>query len=396
MRLRQLRNLFVRPPEVTPARALSFPNEESRLRSLASSLDAIYRDTKAKVGAEDLAHVRRVSRCSRGCEIAGRGLLWFGPGPLSFIGGVSLLSLHKQLQTAEIGHTALHGAFNRIEGAEEFRSSSFSWRGVPIDESSWIAAHNGRHHGLTNVAGEDPDMEFGRTRLTDRTPRRAHHGSQLFSVLLSFPIFTLAMAAHSAGITALYFAENESAPGDSSMAAQRAAWTRLLRKVGPHYFKELCLFPLLAGPRFPRVLAGNILSEIARDVYTASTIYCGHVGADVKSFPSGTRPTSRGHRCQMQIEASNDFRVSWVVSVLCGGLDRQVEHHLFPSLPTNRLRDIAPEVRRVVEEHGVAYRDRTWAQTLRGAFDHIRRLSHPDDLPDPTDGPHAGHEQSGG
>lgn len=378
MRRRQLRNLFIRPSEPTPAAALSFPDDETRLRSLARSLDEIYREAKAKVGAADLAHIRRVDRCSRGCEVVGRGLLWFGPGPVSFLGGVALLWIHKQLQTAEIGHTTLHGAFNRIEGADEFRSASFAWRGVPIDESSWIAAHNGRHHGLTNVVGEDPDMEFGRARLTDRTPHRAQHRSQLASVLVSFPIFTLAMAAHSTGITALYFAENASASKDTSSAVRREAWTRLLRKVGPHYLKELVVFPLLAGPRFLRVLAGNILSEVVRDVYTASTIYCGHVGPEVESFPAGTRPTSKGERYEMQIAASNDFRVPWVVSVLCGGLDRQVEHHLFPSLPTNRLRDIASDVRRVAEEHGVPYRDRTWGETLRAAFNHVRHLSHPD------------------
>jgi len=380
MRLRQLRNLFIRPSEPTPAAALSFPDDETRLRSLARSLDEIHRKEKAKVGAADLAHIRRVARCSSACEVVGRGLLWFGPGPVSFLGGVSLLWIHKQLQMAEIGHTILHGAFNRIEGADEFRSASFAWRGIPIDESSWIAAHNGRHHGLTNVVGEDPDMEFGRARLTNRTPHRAQHRSQLASVLVSFPIFTLAMAAHSTGITALYFADNASASEDTSSSARREAWTRLLRKVGPHYFKELVLFPLLAGPRVLRVLAGNVLSEVMRDVYTASTVYCGHVGADVESFPAGTRPTSKGERYEMQIAAANDFRVSWVVSVLCGGLDRQVEHHLFPSLPTNRLRDIASDVRRVAEEHGVPYRDRTWGETLRAAFDHVLHLSHPDDV----------------
>ncbi len=384
MRLRQLRNLFTRPPEPTPVAPLAFLSDEARLRSLASSLDEIHRDVKAKVGSADLAHIRSVQRCSRGCEIAGRGLLWFGPGPVSFLGGVSLLWLHKQLQMTEIGHTTLHGAFNRIEGADDFRSASFAWRGVPIDEASWIAAHNGRHHGLTNVVGEDPDMEFGRARLTDRTPHRAHHQWQLASVLVSFPFFTLAMAAHSAGITALYFAENESASEDTSAAARREAWTRLLRKIGPHYLKELGLFPLLAGPRFLRVLAGNVLSEIARDVYTASTIYCGHVGDEVESFPAGTRPTCKGQRYEMQIRASTDFRVSWIGSVLCGALDRQIEHHLFPSLPTNRLREIAPAVRRVAEEHGVPYRDSTWAKTLRGAFDHVRRLSRPDDAPVPA------------
>jgi fatty acid desaturase len=47
----------------------------------------------------------------------------------------------------------------------------------------------------------------------------------------------------------------------------------------------------------------------------------------------------------MQVEASSNFEVSLPVSILCGALDKQIEHHLFPTLPPQRLRQIAPEVR---------------------------------------------------
>ncbi|WXB19332.1 fatty acid desaturase [Pendulispora albinea] len=77
----------------------------------------------------------------------------------------------------------------------------------------------------------------------------------------------------------------------------------------------------------------------------------------------------------MQIEASNDFEVSVPLSILCGGLDKQIEHHLFPTLPPPRLREIAPEVRAICERHGVRYKTDTWGNTLRGAFAHIGRLS---------------------
>ena len=49
----------------------------------------------------------------------------------------------------------------------------------------------------------------------------------------------------------------------------------------------------------------------------------------------------------MQVEAANDFEVSLPISILCGGLDRQIEHHLFPTLAPPRLREIAPRVRAI-------------------------------------------------
>ncbi len=114
-----------------------------------------------------------------------------------------------------------------------------------------------------------------------------------------------------------------------------------------------------------------------RDVYSAVTIFCGHVGEETASYPEGTTPKSRGHWYAMQVEASNDFEVSFPVSVLCGALDRQIEHHLFPRFPTQRLRQVAPEVKRICEEHGVAYRSASWPRTLKSALRKIRRLGRP-------------------
>jgi linoleoyl-CoA desaturase len=63
------------------------------------------------------------------------------------------------------------------------------------------------------------------------------------------------------------------------------------------------------------------------------------------------------------------------VSVLCGGLDKQIEHHLFPTLAPQRLREIAPEVREICERYGVAYKSASWGRTLRKALAHIRDLA---------------------
>jgi linoleoyl-CoA desaturase len=122
---------------------------------------------------------------------------------------------------------------------------------------------------------------------------------------------------------------------------------------------------------------GNLLAATIRDLYTAATIYCGHVGEDVASYPRGTRAGGRGAWYKMQIEAANNFEVSRPISILCGALDHQIEHHLFPRFPTNRLREIAPEVRRACVEHGVEYRTGSWGATLAGVVKHLARLSFP-------------------
>jgi len=363
-----------------------WPSEAERLRSFAAAIDAIHHDAKARVGPEDLRYIRRVDRVSRVAELVGRTLIAVSPGPILFTTGVLSLWVYKQLQATEIGHTALHGAFNRIEGAGKFHSRAHRWQ-VPIDEASWLRGHNGRHHGLTNVAGHDADIHFGPIRLTPETPHRFVHYFQVpFTFLVLFPNFTAGMNLHFTGVADVWLGDDEQLDfiPDRSPASIKDAYKRAFRKFVPYYAKEYLMWPAIAAAAFgwwlgPLVvvksLAGNWVSERLRDIYSGLTIFCGHVGEETASFPEGTLPASKGERYAMQVEATNNYQVPWLVSLFCGALDKQIEHHLFPSLPTNRLREVAPEVRVVCAAHGVKYRQQSWPRMLWGSFKEIGRLS---------------------
>jgi fatty acid desaturase len=366
----------------------TWPSEAARLQSFAQAIDAIHRKTKAQLGEHDLRYIRRVDRISRVAELAGRTMVAVSPGPILFSVGVLSLWVYKQLQATEIGHAALHGAYNRIAGAGKFSSGEHTWQ-VPIDEPSWLRGHNGRHHGLTNVAGHDADIHFGPVRLTEDTPHRFTHYFQVpFTMFVLIPHFTPLMNLHFTGVTDVWNGngrhdELDFLP-DRSRASVRDAYKRALRKFGRYYGKEYLLWPLLAtlvfgwwlGPLvFAKSLLGNWLSERLRDIYSGLTIICGHVGEQTAAYPEGTLPRSKGERYAMQVEATNNFAVPWLVSVFCGALDKQIEHHLFPSLPTNRLREIAPEVQAACLAHGVDYRQESWPRTLRLTFRQLGRLS---------------------
>lgn len=351
---------------------------EPDYRAFGEEIDEVKRRALARIGPEDVAYVKRLNRFSRVMEVIGRVLIHISPEPVTFTLGVGALWIHKQLQATEIGHTALHGAYDRLEGAEGFRSRTFRWD-TPIDEESWREGHNVKHHGNTNVAGKDPDIHFGPARLTAQTPASPRQRFQrAFMVGILAPNFAFLMNTHFTGLTDVFFdnglEQKLDVLPDRSRASKVLAWKRSLRKWAPYYLKNYVFFPLLAGPFFWKVLLGNWLAETMRDVYSAATIYCGHVGEDVASYPVGTKARGRGHWYAMQIAATNNYEVSRPISVLCGGLDRQIEHHLFPTLPPERLREVAPEVRAICERHGIPYKTDTWGRTLKKALDHVGRL----------------------
>jgi len=159
-----------------------------------------------------------------------------------------------------------------------------------------------------------------------------------------------------------------------SLSSLLQAHREVLRKYVPYYAYNFLLFPALAGPMAGKVLLGNIAAEVMRDLYSAATIYCGHIGSDVKSFPAGTKAHGRGEFYAMQVEGSQNFEVPLPISILCGALDRQIEHHLFPRFPTNRLREVAPRIRKACEEHGVHYKTGSWGAVMKSTFKHLRDL----------------------
>src|SRR5437660_3421667 len=116
----------------TPSVAISEPE---RLRRFGEAIDDIRRRVESRVGESDLRDVRRLDWFSRGMEALGRVLLHVSLEPVTFVAGVLALWIHKQLQATEIGHTALHGAYDGLPGARGFESERYSWD-IPIDEES--------------------------------------------------------------------------------------------------------------------------------------------------------------------------------------------------------------------------------------------------------------------
>ena len=185
---------------IDPIDPRHLPDAE-RYRRFGEEIDALKERTVARVGQEDVAYVRRMNRFSRAMEVVGRVLIHFSLEPISFLAGVGALWIHKQLQATEIGHTALHGAYDQLPGAERFSSKAFRWD-MPIDEESWRYGHNVRHHGNTNIAGRDPGhpLRPGPPHRADALAPAPRDAAALHARVL-FPNFTFFMICTSPAST---------------------------------------------------------------------------------------------------------------------------------------------------------------------------------------------------
>jgi fatty acid desaturase len=185
-----------------------------------ADIDAMRKRAYASVGSHDLRRMRRIEAFSLVCEIVGRLLLHFSATSWVWLAGTLALWLRKQLQV-EIGHTVLHGCFDKIDATGRYHSARFRWD-APIEESSWRQGHNLDHHGHTNIVGMDPDVRFGKVRLTDALPYQRDHRFGLFNDLIIWPWFFLSITLHYTGLSST----SVKRIGRRSSAATRSLYAR--------------------------------------------------------------------------------------------------------------------------------------------------------------------------
>jgi fatty acid desaturase len=137
-----------------------------------------------------------------------------------------------------------------------------------------------------------------------------------------------------------------------------------MKKIRRQLVKDYVAFPLLALPLVPfvgwwaplAVMGGNLVANVMRNIWTFLVIFCGHFPADVQSFAEeDARGESRGQWYVRQLLGSANISGSRLFHVMTGNLSHQVEHHLFPDIPSRRYPHIAPEVRALIEKRGLQY-----------------------------------------
>jgi fatty acid desaturase len=318
-----------------------------QLESFGWELDAIRSGVVADLGERDTDYINRIIRAQRGLEVAGRGLLFLGFLPPAWIGGTVALSLSKILDNMEIGHNVMHGQYDWT-GDERLNGKTFEWdNACPGDQ--WRHSHNYMHHTYTNILGKDRDIGYGILRMSEEEPWRPYYlGNPLYASLLAI-FFQYGVALHDVETERI-------ATGDSSLEEKRDTLAEVWRKVRSQTLKDYVLFPLLSGPSFPLVLAGNATANLARNLWAFTIIFCGH-------FPDGTQEfteeesanETRGEWYYRQMRGSANLTGGKLFHILAGNLSFQIEHHLFPDLPAHRYAEIALDVSEISERYGIPY-----------------------------------------
>ncbi len=344
---------------LTPEETVAFGRE----------LDAIRDEVVAELGERDVAHIRSVIRLQRRTEAGGRLLLHVGLDPITFAAGVAALSVSKILENMEIGHNVMHGQYDWTRDPE-LASHEYDWDIVCAGDD-WRHCHNYEHHTFTNVLGRDRDIGYAFLRVTPEQEWNPSHLAQPLTAALLALVFQWGVATHDLRIF-------ETISGEQSLGELYERSRKFRAKAATQVLKEYAFYPAIALWNAPRVLAGNIAANVARNVWTFAVIFCGH-------FPEGVRvyteeeaaDESRGAWYVRQLNGSANIEGSRAFHVMTGHLSHQIEHHLFPDIPASRYPEIAPRVREICERYGQAYHTGSFGKQLGSVAKRLLRHALP-------------------
>jgi linoleoyl-CoA desaturase len=342
------------------------------IADLGAELDAIRADVVGSRGERDAAYIRKVIDAQRKLELSSRAILLFSLFPPAWLAGTVGLSISKIIENMEIGHNVMHGQWDWMRDPK-IHSTSWEWDNAsPAD--MWKHSHNQVHHNYTNVIGKDNDLGYGIMRVDEDQRWKPLYLVQPLSNAINACFFQYGIAAYDLEI-------GKFLKGRVDKADFRARGKKVLAKIGRHATRDYVLHPLLSGPSALTTLTANLTANLVRNLWTHSVIMCGHFPEGVQTFAkTSIEGETRGEWYLRQMLGSANISGGPALHFMTGNLSFQIEHHLFPDLPSNRYQEIAPKVEALFKRYGLTYTSGSLPKQVGSAWKKIIQLSLPNDF----------------
>ncbi|MEJ2871838.1 acyl-CoA desaturase [Actinomycetospora sp. OC33-EN08] len=343
---------------------------EADVEALGREFDQIRSDIEESRGDDDAAYIRRLITIQRRLNVAARVMMFGSHRRELWWAGALTLGVAKILENMEIGHNVMHGEWDWMNDPE-IHSSTWEWDNVcPADQ--WKHSHNYLHHTYTNVIGKDKDVGYEILRVRSDQPWHPYYLTQPVVNTLLMTFFEYGVSLHDLDIDGLVKLRLED-PEEF-----KKKFLDILRKQARQVGKDYVLFPALTGPNAVHTASANFTANIIRNVWSYAIIFCGHFpdGAEVFTEEELENET-QGEWYLRQLLGSANFTGSRLMHVMSGSLGYQIEHHLYPDLPSNRYPEIAERVRALCDKYDLPYTTGSFPRQFWQATRSIWRLSLP-------------------
>lgn len=297
------------------------------------------------------------------------GLIMSGSfGPWAMLGFCVVMGIGTAGCGFSIAHDALHGAYTKNRAANAVLDLSFDVLGG--SGYFWKITHNVIHHTYTNIHGIDEDLEVSPfIRLSPNSEHRPIHRMQHFFAFAAYSVSTLywvlvkdykiLMLKHLGPYKGIEHPRRE---------IVKLFAMKLL------YYGYVIVLPLLVlDVAWWQFVIGFVVMHLTAGLILGVVFQLAHVVEGPEHFAVGEQDEMEDAWLVHEMKTTANFgRSNKLLCWYVGGLNFQIEHHLFPRICSIHYPAISPIVEAVAKEHGVPYHHHP---TLRAAIaSHYRML----------------------
>lgn len=291
-------------------------------------------------------------------------------GPI-MLGLAILLGVFGAFVGFNICHDAIHKAFSKNQTVNKSFSILFSLIGASA--YVWSICHNIVHHTYTNISGHDEDIDVapGLIRFCENEPVNK---LQRYQHIYAFGLYSLAMLSW-------VFRKDYKKFFQTKIGSQVANHPRI-EYFNLFFFKFLYYFLFIVLPLIVlnvtwwQFVIGFLAMQFAQGLVLGLVFQLAHV-VEGTSFP---HPNNEGNIEEAwaahQMMTTANFAVdSKIAAFFCGGLNRQVEHHLFPKICHIHYPAIGKIVKETALEFNLPYIESpTFGTALASHYRTLKRL----------------------
>ena len=310
--------------------------------------------------------------------------LYFGPFALILSGMFSLpvmwlLCIAMGVGMAGIGfsisHDALHGSYSSNSTVNYIIGLSFDLIGA--NGYIWKITHNVIHHTYTNIQGHDEDLEVAEfIRLSPHTEFKPIHRLQH---ILALPAYSFATIFWIFVKDYWYFFKSPLGPFENKKHEVKEWITLIIAKL-VYYGYAIVLPLMILDIAWWQFLIGFLTVHLTAGIILGIVFQLAHVVEETTHPMPDDNNVIDDHWVIHEMYTTNNFaRKNKLLSWYIGGLNYQIEHHLFPNVCSVHYPKISTIVERVAEKHGVPYNcHETFGEAVASHFRVLKKFGNPD------------------
>jgi fatty acid desaturase len=260
-------------------------------------------------------------------------------------------------QVAFLSHDSAHRQVFDSAAWNDWTARLLAGGLVGISAAWWKSKHS-RHHGAPNQLGKDPDIDIGVVAFTPEHAGR-RKGFQAWLTRrqgwLFFPLLTLE------GLS-LYVASIQHLFRRGTSTVERIEAAIVVTRIAGYLTVLFLVLPL-----------GKAGAFLGLQLAVFGVCLGGSFAPNHKGMPLVPK-TMRLDFLRRQVLMSRNIRGGVFTDFALGGLNYQIEHHLFPSMPRPTLRKVQPIVREYCELHGVKYTEVSLFTSYKIVVDYLNNV----------------------